>query len=332
MGKRHHNKKGSLQFVPSKRAPRQTPRIETWPENSAAPKVMGFAGYKAGMTHAFIIDYRKASTTAGKEIRIPVTVLETPPIKVAAIRFYGNTPYGSQAVTEVWAENLDKELERRLKVPKKPKNDEAWKKVGSSQVEDIMVITYTTPKKVTGIPKKVPDVMEQAIKGGTLKDRIEYAKSILGKELKIQDFTRPGKMVDCIAVTKGKGFQGVVKRRGVKLLVHKNSKHRRLVGTRGPWHPNYVMWQVPQAGQTGYFQRTEYNKRVIKIGDKGEEIVPKGGFVNYGLVRNEYVLLHGSVPGPVKRLIRIREPIRFGGSDIEHVEITYVSKESQQGK
>ncbi|UCG68338.1 MAG: 50S ribosomal protein L3, partial [Thermoplasmata archaeon] len=140
-----------------------------------------------------------------------------------------------------------------------------------------------------------------------------------------------GEMLDVASITKGKGFQGHIKRWGVKLLTHKNRKHRRMIGTLGPWHPSYVRSTVPQAGQTGYHQRTEYNKRVLKIGDKGEEISPNGGFVRYGVVKNEYVVIHGSIPGPTKRLVRFRDPVRFHGVKVEKPEITYISLESNQG-
>jgi large subunit ribosomal protein L3 len=182
------------------------------------------------------------------------------------------------------------------------------------------------------VPKKKPELIELRIGGGTINERLGYAKSILGKALKITDFTKEGEMVDVIAVTKGKGFQGTVKRWGVKLLTHKNSKHRRMIGTLGPWHPNYVMSQVPQAGQTGYHQRTEYNKRILKIGEKGDEITPDGGFLKYGIVRNNYIVIHGSIPGPAKRLVSLRDPIRREGVVVERApEITYISTESKQG-
>ena len=139
-------------------------------------------------------------------------------------------------------------------------------------------------------------------------------------------------MIDTIAVTKGKGFQGHVKRWGVKLLSHKNSKHRRMIGTQGSWHPAWVQATVPNAGQMGFQQRTEYNKRVLKIGEKGEEITPSGGFPHYGVVRNSYVILHGSIPGPTKRLISMRDAIRYErGVKIEKPEITYISTTSKQG-
>jgi large subunit ribosomal protein L3 len=139
-------------------------------------------------------------------------------------------------------------------------------------------------------------------------------------------------MIDIAAVTKGKGFQGAVKRWGVKLLSHKNSKHSRMIGTLGPKRPGYVRPTVPQSGQQGYHQRTEFNKRVLKIGDNGNEVTPKGGFLHYGEVSNPYVLIHGSIPGPAKRLIRLRDPIRKGGVDLKEApNLTYVSTESKQG-
>ena len=83
----------------------------------------------------------------------------------------------------------------------------------------------------------------------------------------------------------------------------------------------------------GYHQRVEYHKRVMKISEDGDEVNPKSGFIRYGLVRSDYLLLAGSIPGAKKRLVRIRECIRpkerFSASVPE---ITYISKLSQQGK
>jgi large subunit ribosomal protein L3 len=178
----------------------------------------------------------------------------------------------------------------------------------------------------------MPEMMELRIGGGTIAARIDYAKSLLGKDIKITDFIKEGLMIDIAAVTKGKGFQGATKRWGVKLLSHKNSKHRRMIGTLGPKRPGYVRPTVPQAGQVGYHQRTEFNKRVLKIGDNGSDVTPKGGFLHYGEVTNPYVLIHGSVPGPTKRLIRLRDPIRRGGVELKETpDLTYVSTESKQG-
>ena len=54
--------------------------------------------------------------------------------------------------------------------------------------------------------------MELRIGGGTIAERVAYAKEILGKDVGITDFAPEGTLVDVIAVTKGKGFQGATKR------------------------------------------------------------------------------------------------------------------------
>jgi len=329
MPERHHPKRGSHGYSPRKRARTETPHIKSWAEGDEKPKIQGFFGYKAGMTHAFIVDYRPTSTTSGREVREPVTVVETPPIKIAAVRAYQKTSHGLQTIGEIWCEKLDSELSKRIPLVKKQKRKN-WEFL--KDADEIRVIIYTQPKLVTGIPKKAPELSELRIGGGSLEDQIKYAKDILGKELKVNDAIKEGDMLDIIAVTKGKGFQGAIKRWGVKLLTHKNSKHRRMIGTAGSWHPNWIQATVPQAGQMGYHQRTEYNKRVLKIGENGEEITPAGGFPQYGVVRNSYVLLHGSIPGPAKRLIGMRDAVRYRrGVKIEKPEITFISTTSKQG-
>jgi len=331
MSQRRRPKRGSRAYGPRKRAQSQTPRLDSWPDASGAPRIQGFAGYKAGMTHAFVVDKRVKSTTSGMELQVPVTVLEVPPMRIAAVRLYENSIYGLKTAGEVWAMENDPLLSKRLSVPKKH-DDATFAKYDGMDVEDVRVLAYTQPKMVKGVPKKVPDMMELRIGGGTIDERMEYAKTILGKEVGINDFAKEGGFVDVIAVTKGKGFQGVTKRWGVKLLSHKNSKHRRGIGNLGPKRPGYVRPTVPGSGQTGYHQRTEFNKKLIKIGETGADITPKGGFLNYGDVMNTYILVKGSVPGPTKRLVRLRDPTRQPKkADTEAVNITYISTESKQG-
>ena len=320
-------------YSPRKRARSITARISSWPEGEGdGARLQGFAGYKAGMTHAFIVDYRPKSTTAGQEVQVPVTVLEVPPMKVCGVRFYSSSAYGRKAVGEVWSGKSDKHLSRRLPVPKEYNEKGAWSKAEKLEYDDIRVLTHTQPVLVGGLPKKKPELMEIRVGGGTMEDRLQYAKGVLGKTVTIKDFASEGAMVDVSSITKGKGWQGVTKRWGTKLLMHKNSKHRRLIGTLGPKRPGLVRHTVPQGGQMGFHQRTELNKRILKIGDKGEEVTPRGGFLNYGEVGGAYVLLHGSVPGPSKRLVRMREPIRDTGIKLsETPEVTFISLESKQG-
>ena len=333
MPKEGRPRHGSMAYWHRKRADSEVPHFTSWPDIPEGPKLQGFAGYKAGMTHAFIVDYRPTSTTTGQEVQVPVTVIECPPMRIAAIRFYTRTYEGLRSLGEVWADKTDEELARRLPLPKKGTAEDQWKKVDPAKVEEVRVLMHMQPDLVTGVPKKAPELMETRVGGGTIEQRTEYAKSILGKEVRVTDFARDGAMVDVAAVTKGKGFQGATKRFGIKLLSHKNSKHRRNVGTLGSFQPGYVRPTVPNAGQMGYHQRTEYNKRILKIGENWDEVTPNGGFLHYGKVRNPYVIVHGSIPGPAKRLIRLRDAAR------SHVyvtlekapEVAYLSVESKQG-
>jgi len=93
------------------------------------------------------------------------------------------------------------------------------------------------------------------------------------------------------------------------------------------------MWTVAMAGQMGFHQRTEFNKRVLRVYSLNEkDITPKGGFIHYGVLRSDYVLVRGSVPGPTKRVVRLRDSLRTP----MHVpkgkpQITHVSMASAQG-
>jgi large subunit ribosomal protein L3 len=341
MPKKSRPKRGSMAFSPRKRAKRITGRIRSWPEVDGPARIQGFAGYKAGMTHAIAIDPRPKSTTSGQEIQIPVTVIETPPMNIVGIRFYKRDSYGLKCVTEVWSKKINKEVDRVLTTNKKKKRKKI-EDVDTKEVEEVRLLMHTNPKMVLGLPKKKPEILEIRVGGGTIEERINLAKEQLGKEISVADYGEEGKAIDVIAVTKGKGFQGPVKRWGVKLLSHKNSKHRRQAGTMGPWRPRYVMRQVPLAGQVGMHQRTEYNKIIVKVGESGEEVSPNGGFVRYGTVKNNYILILGSVPGPPKRLVRIRDATRFHGRSHwalteemkkkKESHISYISTASKQGR
>ena len=60
-------------------------------------------------------------------------------------------------------------------------------------------------------------------------------------------------------------------------------------------------------------------------------ITPAGGFLHYGEVKSDYILVKGSVPGPSKRLIRFRDATRGSNKTLHDYEITYVSTASKQG-
>lgn len=330
MGQPHRSKKGSKGFSPRVRASGQVPRLTSWPVGGDAPKIQGFAGYKAGMTHVVLTDYRPHSDTSGQEVTVPVTVVEVPPMKVAAVRYYRETPYGLRTLGEQWAADTEKRLGARLPVPKAPKAFEPE----AGKVDDVRLLAYTQPKLVTGPSRKTPEIMELRIGGGDIAARIAFAKGKLGAEITVADFAKNGEMIDVAAVTKGFGVKGSVPRWGVKLQGHKDSKNRRDASPLGPFQPRFIRaMKVPMPGQMGYHNRTEYNKRILKVGADGAEITPAGGFVNYGVVRNGYLLLHGSIPGPAKRLIRLREAARYlRGIEVAEPQLAYVSTASKQGR
>ncbi|MGB9778100.1 MAG: 50S ribosomal protein L3 [Candidatus Bathyarchaeales archaeon] len=333
--KTHAPKHGSLAYLPRKRAKRLLARIRYWPKIVAeTPRLLGFMGYKAGMTYVFAIEDRKRSPNYGKEIMRPATIIETPPMLICAIRAYTKNAYGLQTMTEAWMKDPPEELERVFTLPENFKTEESLKKIEENldKTTKIRVIAITQPKQ-TSVPKKKPDITEIEIGGGTIQQQFEYAKNLLGKTVNPAEIFKEGQYVDVIAVSTGKGFQGPVKRWGVTILQHKGRKTKRGIATLGPWNPHHVMYSIPRAGQMGFHQRTEYNKRILKIGSDGKEVTPKGGFIRYGIVRGPYILLDGSVPGPEKRPIKLRYPARPPKQAIEELpQVTHISLESPQGK
>ncbi len=308
-------KKGSRGFRPRSKAESEVPRVRSWPYDREEG-LLGFAGYKAGMTHV-ILDEGES---------IPVTILETPPVKIAGLRAYRETPYGTRPVEEIWSENQHEDLSRSINIPENSAGD-IDKLLEIEEIDEIRAITHTIPRGAS-IPKKKPDIMEIpfGISNGL---QIETAIDYLGKEIKPEDAHSIGNYIDVSAITKGKGTQGPVKRWGTKLRKrkHKRQGYKRRIGVLGPWNPSRVLSTVPQQGQTGYEQRTEENKLLIATGEDGENVTPDGGFVNYGEV-SSYMMIKGSVPGPEKRLVRTRKAIRPKGK--EEPEVVYISTESKQ--
>ena len=318
MSEIHRPRRGSLAYSPRKRAKSQVPKYHSWPQHDGEPVLQGFAGYKVGMTHMVMVDDHNKSPTEGKDIMVPVTIVEIPSMVVTGIRLYTKDTYGKRAYAEAWSEEG---MERVREA------------VASGKVTEVFAITKTQPAVLTGVPKKTGDIMEMRVAGGSIEERVEYALSLFGTEVELDSVLKTGQYLDVTAITTGKGTNGPVKRWGIQTRSGKHSRggKKRHIGNLGPWFPHHVRWQVPQMGQMGYQQRTEFNKRLLKIGDSGEEINPAGGFTNYGLVRGRYVAIKGSVPGPCKRLIRMRPAVRQS----EHVEripaIQYVSVASKQG-
>src|SRR3990167_1563625 len=297
----HRPRSGSMGVWPRKRARSQRARIRQWPQIKET-KPLGFAGYKAGMTHGLITDNRPHSQTKGQEIFMPMSVIECPPIKVLGIICYQQTPNGLKASSSILDIKADKHIARTISMPKKTNKN--LDQIIPSEYHDIRLLVHTQHAK-TGIGKKKPEIFELPLGGNEVAAKLDYAKEKLGKEINVQESIAAGNAIDIHAITKGKGFQGPVKRFGISFKQHKSEKGFRAPGSLGGWRgQGHVMYRVAHAGQMGYHQRVDYNKWVVRISEKADDINPKGGFKHYGVVKNSYIIVKVSIPGPSKRLIR----------------------------
>ncbi|OLS18972.1 MAG: 50S ribosomal protein L3 [Candidatus Heimdallarchaeota archaeon LC_3] len=342
MGHRHKSapNRGSLGFRPRKRVKRESARWRAYPEwtDKADPNVLGFAGYKVGMTHIIKQEEKIRAPKFKQEVLTAVTIIELPKTLCFGLRLLKVGDTGIlQVLGEVWYTNVDKDFKKKLKPPKKLDEKDFNKKLDDlkSQVDkaiEVRLLLYTVPREA-GLPKKTPDIIETKIAGKDLQANFDYGASLLGKEIKFPDVFNEGEYVDITAVTIGKGFQGPVKRHGIKILPRKKRKGRRVVGAIGSWHPARTPWTTPRAGQLGYHQRTEFNKKVLKYSENPREINPKGGFKHFGVVKSSYVLIEGSIPGPSKRLIRLRKAMlkpKDKYPEAQDVKIAYISTSFRQ--
>jgi len=319
-------RRGSLEFWPHRRAKKLMPRIRHWPETAEAA-ILGIVGFKAGMTHVMLIDDSESSAK-GSEIAEPATVIEVPRVYVYGARVYGEDPLIKYKKVE--KEFYDKQLAQNVGI-KNTKNtniNEAKKEIAN--ITDVRLLAYVNPEGV-GFGIKKPMRFEIAI-GGKKEDKMALAEKFLGKELKVEDVFKPGEYVDVTSISRGKGWEGPVARFGVAEQRRKATGKVRHVGTLGPWHPPKVLYTVPMAGGKGHNYRTELNKRILKIGKQSEvdSINVKGGFPNYGVVRHDFIVLHGSIPGFPGMLVRIRKAIR-AKKQVKEPKITLISLDSKIG-
>jgi len=319
MPKRTRPRRGSLQFWPRKRAKRIYTRISHW-HSSKDILPLGFAGWKAGMTHISYIENNPKSPRAGRLISKAVTILDAPPLFVLSVRFYKKTENGIKCISEKWAEKIPKSVELKRKGIVNPKGKE------SEDFDDVRIVVATQPSK-SGMRKMKPEVFEMAV-GGNKEEKAKYALSMLGKEISASDIFKPGEIIDVSSVTKAHGFTGPVKRFGIRIQGRKDKQMHRHTGSIGGWVPRKVDWRVPLPGQFGFFSRTEAGKRLVEVGDDSKKVIPSGGFLGYGIIPNNYIIIEGSVPGTRKRLVRLRK------TEIhpKPVEMSFISLQSKQGR
>jgi len=96
----------------------------------------------------------------------------------------------------------------------------------------------------------------------------------------------------------------------------------------------------------GYHHRTELNKKIYRIGSGADPanattesdatkkaITPMGGFPHYGIVKNDFLMLKGSIPGTKKRVITLRKSLMVHTSrrDLEKVQLKFIDTSSKFG-
>ncbi len=296
-------RKGSLQFWRRKRATRMYARVRSW-FVSKDVKPSAFAGYKVGMTHIMAVNENKNSHLKGELMSVPVTILECPPMRFASARFYQKENAATVLIKEIFFKT-EKELLRKTTTGKENKAD--LDSINPDLYDNITVTVYTQPKKA-GFGKKKPEIFEIAL-GGTNTEKVTYLKENADKEFAFDSVFGPNNFVDVHGITKGKGFQGPMKRFGIGRRSHKSEKSIRNPGSLGPWvRQQHISWKVPHAGQTGYHQRVEYNKQVLEISNEVEKYGVD--FHKYGNIKSTFILIHGSVAGPKKRLLIMTKPKR----------------------
>lgn len=239
-------------------------------------------------------------------------------------RFYKNwyrskrkafTKYTQKVASELGKRDFDESLEAIAK-----------------HAKVVRLIAHTQTQRIPLRLKKA-HIMEIQVNGGNAADKVAFARNLLEKPIPVDGVFAKNEMIDTIAVTKGHGFEGVTHRWGTTRLPRKTHKGLRKVACIGAWHPANVQWTVARAGQNGYFHRVERNKKIYRIGagatydSKGrrlalptgtastdfdttqKNITPLGGFPHYGEINNDFLMLKGCVPGPVKRSITLRKTI-----------------------
>ena len=360
-------RRGSLGFLPRGRSHAVRGRVRSWPKDNQAekPHLTAFVGFKAGMTHILRDVVRANSRLNKKEACEPVTIIETPPMMAIGVIGYKETVQGLKPVTTAWASFVSVEVKRCFyktwyqskakkafgSLEQKNKDGEMTKRIDALKKESsvVRVIAHTQMNKLH-IGQKKAHIIEIQVNGGDVAAKVDYAVSLLEKEIPITSVFAEGDLVDTIGVGKGFGWEGVIHRFGTNRLQNNTHRGRRKVACIGPWNPMRVLWTVARYGQRGCHHRTEMNKRIYRIGAAEKEgqvnesgstqfdltkksINPMGGFPHYGLVKNDFLMIKGSVIGTVKRAITIRKPINTHSKRIatEEINLKWIDTASKFG-
>lgn len=205
----------------------------------------------------------------------PVTVIEVEPNVVSQIKTVATDGYDAIQLAAV---------EKREKLANKPEIGHLKK-------------ANTTPKRFL-----------KEIRGVNVSD---YS---LGQVIKA-DLFEEGEMVDVTGTSKGKGFQGVIKRHNQSRgpMGH-GSQYHRGVGSMGTLLPMRVIPGKKMPGHMGGEQVTVQNLEIVQID-----------------LENNVILVKGNVPGPKKSLVLIKASVKHEGTVNEKQDlITYVIEEPEE--
>lgn len=125
--------------------------------------------------------------------------------------------------------------------------------------------------------------------------KVEGAENYeLGQEIKADVF-EAGEKIDATAISKGKGFQGAIKRHGQSRgpMTHGSKYHRHAGSNGSASDPSKVFKGKKMPGQMGNKKITIQNLEIVRVD-----------------AENNLILVKGAVPGPKKSLVTIKETVK----------------------
>merc|ERR1712228_724189 len=353
---------GSLKFLPKKRCTRPRGKPKSFPKDDASKPIhlTAFIGFKAGMTHVVREAEKPGSAINKKEVVEPVTIIETPALKVVGVTGYIDTPDGPRSIKTVWAAHLTDEVKRRFYKNWYASKKEAFSKAnkrwetedGKKSIErdldmlkkyakSVRAICHTQMKGLS-LRQKKAHLIEIQVNGGSIAEKVDWCRTNFEKDVAVNTVFNEAEMIDCIGITKGRGYHGVTSRWHTKKLPRKTHKGLRKVACIGAWHPSRVAFSVARSGKKVYRVGAGYhtvdgkevrNNAATAVDITDKSINPVGGFVHYGLVKNDFIMIKGGVMGPKKRAITLRKSLlkQTSRAAMEPVKLKFIDTTSKMG-
>ncbi|MCD8105340.1 MAG: 50S ribosomal protein L3 [Lachnospiraceae bacterium] len=127
--------------------------------------------------------------------------------------------------------------------------------------------------------------------------RLDDAESYEVKQEIKADVFAAGEKIDVTAISKGKGFQGVIKRHGQHRgpMAHGSKYHRHAGSNGSSSDPSRVFKGKKMAGRMGGVQVTVQNLEIVRVD-----------------AENNLILVKGAVPGPKKALVTLKNTVKSG--------------------